>query len=444
LGFIFHWGKSCLILKILYLAHRIPYPPNKGDKIRSFNEIKYLSQRHEIHLACLADQASDIRYSTDLGKYCTKVHVERLVPSTARIKGAMSMLRGRPLSVGYFYSKPLQQVVNRWIEANRYDGFVCFSSPMAEYLFRSPVSKNWFSPGRAPCPVPRAPRSSFTTSNLQPATCKAKLIIDFCDVDSDKWRQYACESTLPAKGIYLLESRRLLRYERRVNRVFDYSVFVSKPESELFLHLNPEAKGLKAISNGVDHTYFSPNSVRRAPCALSRKTSVLLFTGAMDYHANIDGVTWFCKEIFPLIKEKNPSAEFYIVGSNPTAPVKRLAEKPGIKVTGFVEDIRPYYSSADVCVIPLRLARGIQNKVLEGMSMARSVVATAKALEGIGATPGEHVLVADDASAIGRAVGDLLNNEEKRKALGQRARDFVVSKFDWSANMKLLEALFQG
>jgi polysaccharide biosynthesis protein PslH len=415
-------------MRILYLAHRIPYPPNKGDKIRSFNEIKYLSQRHEIHLACLADQASDIRYSTDLGKYCTKVHVERLVPSTARIKGAMSMLRGRPLSVGYFYSKPLQQVVNRWIEANRYDGFVCFSSPMAEYLFHCKALKDRFYSFRAPCTVRRAP----------------SLIIDFCDVDSDKWRQYACESTLPAKGIYLLESRRLLRYERRVNRVFDYSVFVSKPESELFLHLNPEAKGLKAISNGVDHTYFSPNSVRRAPCALSRKTSVLLFTGAMDYHANIDGVTWFCKEIFPLIKEKNPSAEFYIVGSNPTAPVKKLAEKPGIKVTGFVEDIRPYYSSADVCVIPLRLARGIQNKVLEGMSMARPVVATAKALEGIGATPGEHVLVADDASAIGRAVGDLLNNEEKRKALGQRARDFVVSKFDWSANMKLLEALFQG
>jgi sugar transferase (PEP-CTERM/EpsH1 system associated) len=273
--------------------------------------------------------------------------------------------------------------------------------------------------------------------------------MDFCDLDSDKWRQYAGESAVPAKLIYWLESKLLLSYEKRVNRLFDYSVFVSEPEADLFLRLDPGAKNVKAISNGVDHVYFSPRSdeassaaVLKPPC-FDSKTPVLLFTGAMDYHANIDGVAWFCNEVFPVIRNEIPLVEFYIVGSNPTPEVKKLAENPGVTVTGFVEDIRPYYKAADVCVIPLRLARGIQNKVLESMSMAKAVVTTSKALEGIGATPGKHLLVADDARAMATAASDLLSVENKRQSLGENARQFVVSRFDWPANMKLLEDLLQ-
>lgn len=271
--------------------------------------------------------------------------------------------------------------------------------------------------------------------------------MDFVDVDSDKWRQYADESSVPVKLIYWLESKLLVKYEKKINNGFDYSVFVSQPEAELFLRLNPAAKRVKAIPNGVDHVYFSPRSEGASSAAVlnppvsGSKTPVLLFTGAMDYHANVDGVMWFCNEIFPLIRRENPSAEFYVVGSNPTPEVKRLAEKPGVKVTGFVEDIRPYYRVADVCVIPLRLARGIQNKVLEAMSMAKLVVTTSKALEGIGAMPEEHVLVADDAREMAASVSQLLRSEDKRKLLGQKAREFVVSRFDWSVNMRMFEDL---
>jgi len=421
-------------LKILYLAHRIPYPPNKGDKIRSFNEIKYLSQKNEVHLACLADNPADLRYTADLKAYCAEVHAERLMPSLARAKGALSMLRGRPFSVVYFHSKALQQVVNRWMDANQYDAVICFSSPMAEYLFRSPLMKERFSKSLAPCTLHLAP----------------SLVMDFCDVDSDKWRQYAGEAAMPTKLIYWLESKLLLEYERNVNRRFDFSVFVSKPEADLFLKLDPGAMNLNVISNGVDHLYFSPRAERDAsvaglkPPALGSKTPVLLFTGAMDYHANINGVVWFCNEALPLIRRENPSVEFCIVGSNPAPEVKKLAENPGVKVTGFVEDIRPYYDSADVSVIPLRLARGIQNKILEAMAMAKPVVTTAKALEGIEATPGEHLLVADDPDGIVKAATSLLNDQEKRKRLGENARQFVVSRFDWSAHMKLLEDLLQA
>ena len=163
----------------------------------------------------------------------------------------------------------------------------------------------------------------------------------------------------------------------------------------------------------------------------------------MDYHANVDGVTWFCDRIFPMIKRDFPKSQFHIVGSNPHPKVRNLATNNGIKVTGFVEDIRPYYEAADVCVIPLRLARGVQNKVLEAMAMGKPVVTTTKAVEGIQAWPEEHVLVADTYNGFANAVLRLLKDQKARKQLGTSARKFVMKNYNWSTNMKKLENLLQ-
>jgi sugar transferase (PEP-CTERM/EpsH1 system associated) len=353
------------------------------------------------------------------------------LPPKAKIRGALSLLRGRSFSVGYFYQKTLQKIIDEWTTAHSYDAIIYFSSPMAEYLFRSSILKKYYSRDRAPCTV-------------HPAPC---FLMDFVDVDSDKWRQYAENATFPSGLIYRIESKFLFKYEQKINRYFDYSVFVSQPEADLFSKRYPDANNVKVVSNGVDHNYFSPDYVNSLAATVHRapRTSnpIILFTGAMDYHANIDGVTWFCSEIFPLVRRENPSVEFHIVGSNPASDVKKLAQKPGVKVTGFVEDIRPYYRMADVCVVPLRLARGIQNKVLEAMSMAKPIVTTSKALEGIGAISGEQVLVADNAESFAGAVGDLLKNKGKKKSLAVNARQFVVNHFDWSANIQLLEDLLQ-
>jgi sugar transferase (PEP-CTERM/EpsH1 system associated) len=270
--------------------------------------------------------------------------------------------------------------------------------------------------------------------------------MDFCDVDSDKWRQYAGESRFPLRLLYGIESRRLLRYEMRVNRVFDHSVFASTSEADLFARLFPGARNVRAVSNGVDHGFFSPEFdpgfEPAVPSGLPEtrlRRPAVVFTGAMDYHANVDGVAWFADEVWPEIRVRCPKATFYIVGSRPVPRVRTLARRPGIHVTGFVEDVRPYYAQADVCVIPLRLARGVQNKVLEALSMARPVVATSRANQGILAVPGEHLLVRDTAVGFRQAVLSLLEDPTSGEALGRRGRTFVCDHFDWDRNMCGLE-----
>ena len=455
--------------KILFLAHRIPYPPNKGDKIRSFNEIKHLSRSHEIHIACLADDPNDIKYKIELKRYCRHVHVGPLNKTGSKIKGLLHLLRGGSISVGYFYNRKIQRVVDQWLSENTYDAIFCFSSPMAEYIFRSKL---------------QAPSST--------------LIIDFCDLDSDKWRQYGDRSRFPLSMIYKLESRLLLAYEKKVNQTFDNSLFVSQQEADLFVNVFPNAKNLTVIPNGVDHNYFSPDQLgirkknpgvrsqesegegkkedsriqgfkdsRRTkqinktnetnttnqtdstnqtnPTNLTNRTNklTLLFTGAMDYHANVDGVVWFCRRIFPRIKETFPTAKFYIVGSNPHPSVKSLEMIDGVHVTGFVEDMRPYYQMADVCVIPLRLARGVQNKVLEAMAMAKPVVTTSSAIQGITAMDGRHLIVADSPHDFVESVNNLCNEMNRRETLALAGRSFVQKHYDWDTNLHLLDGLIQ-
>jgi sugar transferase (PEP-CTERM/EpsH1 system associated) len=416
-------------VKVAYLAHRIPYPPNKGDKIRSFNEVKYLSRSHEVDVLCLADNPSDLTYQNDLRDYCRRVYVQPLNPSIARIKSVASPLRGKPLSVGYFYSGKLQTVCNEWLSSETYEAIICFSSPMAEYLFRCPLLKERFSSN----PGPRT---------LDPGPA---LVMDFCDVDSDKWRQYAREAPFPLRVVYSMESKLLLRYEKRINLSFDFSVFVSQGEADLFKRLFPEARNVQVIPNGVDHDYFSPgHGASNAERGTGNPQPVMLFTGAMDYYANVDGVCWFCKEVFPLIKKEFPETLLYIVGSNPVGAVKDLERIDGVKVTGFVEDIRSYYATADVCVIPLRLARGVQNKVLEAMSMARLVIASSRAIQGIHAVPGEHLMVADTPQEIASTVSRLLSDGEKRRDLGGRAREFVMERHSWARNMEAFDSIVRG
>ncbi|MGA3115083.1 MAG: TIGR03087 family PEP-CTERM/XrtA system glycosyltransferase [Syntrophobacteraceae bacterium] len=417
-------------MKILYLAHRIPYPPNKGDKIRSFNEIKYLSASHEIDLACLVDDPDDMRYGKDLQKYCRRVFLEPLSTIRAIIRGLLHTATGKPLSVGYFYSRSLQRIVDQWLAGTLYDGIICFSSPMAEYIFRSEL----FDSGNGSRSKNKTPR----------------LIMDFCDVDSDKWAQYARRSSFPKSIVYSLENLRLAGYERIIADRFDHSVFVSEKEAELFKSKNPLINNISVIPNGVDSEYFNPrlshpfanesvtasNSVGKNGC---RPT--LVFTGAMDYYANEDGIIWFCKQILPRIKTEIPEIKLFIVGRNPSKKVMALDDAHSIRVTGCVEDIRPYYSEADVCVIPLRISRGIQNKLLEAMAMGKAVVATSNAAHGMDAIPEEHFLLSDRAEQFAEAIVTLIGDEDHRRRLGTRARDYVNANYRWSAKMRLLDNL---
>ena len=413
-------------MKILYLAHRVPYPPNKGDKIRTFNEIKYLSKNHKIDLLALADDPKDLPYKKKLENYCNRVKLFGLKIWAAKIKSLAGLtIPSKPLSVQYFYNKKLQVCLDKWMTETSYDRIICFSSPMAEYLFRCPLLKSTFNPRKSP------------SKGSQPI-----IIMDFCDVDSQKWHQYAANSPFPLNLIYETERRRLFEYEKMINRMFHHSVFVSTHEVDVFMNLDKQARKLTAVLNGVDHDYFSPDALfEPVPLREKEGQKVLVFTGAMDYYANIEGVSWFCREIFPRIKTVYPDVLFYIVGSNPSPKVKALENGQGVRVTGFVDDIRPYYRGADACIIPLRIAAGVQNKILEAMAMAKPVVTTGKALEGIKGKADVHLLVADDPELFADKIVQLLDNKKKAMFLAHNARDFILKNYNWQTNIADLERL---
>jgi sugar transferase (PEP-CTERM/EpsH1 system associated) len=465
-------------MKILYLAHRIPYPPNKGDKIRSFNEIKYLSQRHEIHLACLADDPKDLKYEGDLKNLCKSTNVVLINPKIAKLKSSFYLFSKKPLSVTYFYSRNLQQSIDQLLSTNDYDAIFCFSSSMAEYVFKSkllvssclklekslvkglPVTRN--EPPETRNHQPSTINQQPTSSNEQPTTSshQPKLIMDFVDVDSDKWTQYARYVSFPKSWIYRLESKRLSEYEKKVAESFDHSIFVTDSEVKIFKNKNPHIKNITAIPNGVDLDYFSPTfsqeqATRNQPPetstghpetgnqnpATSNQQPVIVFTGAMDYYANIDGVVWFTKEVLPLIKKEIPDAQFYIIGSNPTKEVIKLSGNNGVTVTGYVPDTREYLNKATVVVVPLRIARGIQNKILEAMAMGIPVVATPQAFEGIEAKPDRDLILGENAEKIAKGVLKLIREASLRKSLGNNARNVIENNYCWTKNLEKLNSI---
>jgi sugar transferase (PEP-CTERM/EpsH1 system associated) len=397
---------------ILYLAHRIPFPPNKGDKIRSFNEIKYLSRDNDIHLACLVDDPQDLQYISELQRYTSTVDFAVIDPRWQKIKSIPYLFTSSPLSIPYFYSSTLQKAIDSRLDKINVDIVFCFSSPMADYILKSRHFKN---------------------GKLN----NALLIMDFVDVDSDKWRMYSGFAAFPLSVVYYLEWHRLQAYDTMVGRKFDRSIFVSEKEVELFRSFCPQAYSTN-IANGVDMEYFSVVETLRKENSASARVPTIIFMGAMDYYPNEDAVSYFALEVMPPIRKQLPTAKFIIVGSNPTKRVSKLAFNPGVIVTGSVPDVRPYLALADLFVAPFRIARGIQNKVLEAMAAGVPVVARPEAVQGFGE---QRVPLVMESTAEGLAVSivALLGDEDKRVALATEAQLFVKVNYAWESNMSELQ-----
>ena len=393
---------------LLYLTHRIPYPPNKGDKIRSFHLLQHLSKRYRVYLGTFIDNEEDWRYEREVRNYCQDVCIVRLDPLPAKIKSLLALSGNDPLTLAYYRNTQLMQWVKAISHTESIQNIVVFSSAMAQYVEH--LSDH-------------------------------RRIIDFVDVDSDKWRQYALSKPWPFNWIYHRESKRLLDYEKKVAGEFSSATFVSKKEAELFKQLAPDsANKTTFFNNGVDTDFFSP--ARDYPNPYPAGKRVLVITGAMDYWANVDAVSWFANSVFPAIHAKLPDVDFYIVGAKPARQVQMLTNLPSIHVTGAVEDIRPYLMHAAVAVAPLRIARGIQNKVLEAMAMQKLVVVSMQAMEGIHATPGKELVVAGEAGDFAGRVLFLLDSDDQ-VTMGQAARNRVLRDYTWSANLSRIDALLQ-
>jgi sugar transferase (PEP-CTERM/EpsH1 system associated) len=267
---------------------------------------------------------------------------------------------------------------------------------------------------------------------LGAASRPSRVLVDFVDVDSEKWAAYATTRTV-ARRIYRREARELLRFDRRLAAESDASIFVSEPEAELFRTRAPDQRDkVVAIANGVDSLYFSPENAGSKPKLTG--APIIVFTGQMDYWPNVDAVVWFSETVLPRLRTKFPKATFYIVGTKPSAAVRALSSRPGIVVVGAVPDVRPYVGNADVIVAPLRIGRGIQNKVLEGMAMARPVIVTPQALEGLDAVPGTHLLLARDGDEFVQSVEKIMNQADA-KTIGAAARQRVLEAYDWAARL---------
>jgi sugar transferase (PEP-CTERM/EpsH1 system associated) len=387
---------------LLLLIHRIPYPPNKGDKIRSYHLLKHLARHYRVHLATFVDDPDDWQHVPHVEALCASSRFARLNPKLARVRSLGALLKNRSLSLEYYRDAGLARWVQETVRTHKIERMLVFSSAMAQYTD----------------PFPNARR-----------------VVDFCDVDSDKWRQYADQKSAPMSWLYRYEAHQLLRYERQVARDYDASLFVSAPEAELFRQLAPESSSkIGHFSNGVDTDYFSPDAPHANPYADGERA--LVFTGAMDYWPNVDAVQWFAEDVFPALRAKYADLRFYIVGSRPAPAVQALAQNDGVVVTGTVPDVRPYIAHAAVAVAPLRIARGIQNKVLEAMAMATPVVVSPQALEGIAAAPGSELVLADGAEAFQAAVAALLDGQqEAAAAIGLAARARVQSNYSWSSNL---------
>lgn len=398
---------------LLFLVHRIPFPPNKGDKVRSFNLLRYLSQHYRIWLGAFVDDPEDWRHLDEVRRFCAEVHCVPLDPRWAKLRSLRGLMRGEPLSLPYYRDARLQSWVDRVLAEHHIKRALAFSSAMAQYL--------------------RGPRYQ-----------RLRRVMDFVDVDSAKWAQYAAGKPWPLSGVYRREGRVLLDYERTVATEFAASVFVTDEEAALFRRLAPAVAPARvtAIANGVDMDYFNPDRDYPNPYPADEQT--LVFTGAMDYWANVDAVNWFARAVFPEILRAVPNSRFYIVGARPTAEVQQLAALPGVRVTGTVPDVRPYLAHAHLAVAPLRIARGVQNKVLEAMAMAQPVVATPAAMEGILPCPDLQESAADDPATLAQRALALLADPAQREQRGRAGRDWVLRHYHWERNLSRISLLLEG
>lgn len=394
--------------EILFLAHRAPWPPDRGDRIRSWHMFEALAKLAPVHVAALADSDADAALAHDkMAPLCKSLTIEVRKVSRPRAL-AEAVLRGDPVSNRLFRSAALVRHVDALIGQGNVSHIVAFSGQMAQYL---------------------------------PTRFDGPVLMDFVDVDSAKFSTYAeQDGRQPLNWVHRREARVLGAFEADVARRATASLFVSEAEAALFRQRSGLGRDkVRAIENGIDTDRFDP-ALPFDPVG-DGEGPLAVFTGQMDYRPNIDAVRWFAADILPLIRRQHPAARFAIVGRAPTDEVRALAKLPGVTVTGEVPDVRPWLAAADAVVAPLLLARGVQNKLLEAMAMARPIVASAAAATGIDAAPGEHLLVANGTEAMAEAVGVLFDDRAAAARMGQAARARMIARYGWDARMAPLGEL---
>lgn len=400
--------------EVLFLAHRMPFPPDRGDKIRSFHVLRHLAALGPVHVATFADTAADLAHAGELAGLATShCLVQRRKPLA--LAGAQALAGGQPVSLAAFHSARLKTYVRRLLRERPIEAIYVFSGQMGQYV---------------------------------PHDFPGWVVADFVDVDSAKFEAYGADGRGLRSWIDAREARLLRAEEARMAMRADCSLFVSEDEAALFAQrLDPEQRArceIRPLRNGVDCGLFDPANVAPEPALGACSGPRLIFTGQMDYAPNIAAATRTIDRIMPYVRAALPAATFHVVGRNPPDALKARHGREGCHVWGEVPDIRPWLRGADIALVPLEIARGVQNKVLEAMAMALPVVLTTGAANGIGAQADIHLAVADSDEALAAGVLDLARNPDAASALGGRARQHVHDRLSWAATLEPLEELLHG
>jgi sugar transferase (PEP-CTERM/EpsH1 system associated) len=383
-------------VNVLFLSQRVPYPPNRGDKITTWRLVERMGRAHRVRIVAFAHDETDRRAADELRGKGFEVAV---FPPTPRWRALAALLGSRPLTLAVYGSRALQAEVDGCIGAM--DLAYAYSSSMGAFFLRHDLPR----------------------------------VMHFAELDSDKWRQYAERVPFPLSLVYRREWRTLQAFERELAHAVDENVFCTPLEERIFRERIPGARSL-VMRNGVDLAHYRPDARRPEP-------DLLVFVGVMNYYPNVEGVLWFCREVLPEVQRAVPGTRLAIVGAHPSPEVRRLARLPGVEVTGFVDDPRTWLSRAAVSVAPLRIARGIQNKVLEAMAMGLAVVGTRAATQGVDGEPGRDYLVAESAREQVEAVCGLLRDEPRARELGRAARAFVEAHYDWETCLRPLDGMLE-
>lgn len=391
-------------MNILYLAHRIPFPPNKGDKLRAFRQLEFLSRRHRVWCACFIDDPQDAKHVAALRHCCHHVGTVRLHRAAATLRGLVGLTIGRTMTEEFYASARMKRLIRNWYGEVSFDAVVAFSSSMASYALAVPA---------------------------------ARRVLDLCDLDSRKWHDYADASAPPIRHPYRTEARRLAIRERDWISRFTAATLITQRETEL---LPPECRSrVQVISNGVALPTM-PTSAATPPSP----NPVIGFLGQMDYKPNVDAALWFARQCLPAIRMRFPHAIFRIVGRRPTRAIRGLARLPGIEVTGEVADASAELIKFDISVAPLHIARGLQNKVLEAFAASKPVVTTSAVAESLEISAGQEALIADGAASFADAVVRLLRDPKLAARTGAAGHQFVIRHHQWEKELTRFEMLVTG